>query len=501
MPKWTAKKRRAGVILHPTSLPGPYGIGELGSEAFAMLDWLERAGMQCWQLLPMVLPDPMYYSPYSGTDANCGNPLVISIDTLIKDSLLDPADAPAHVAIGDVDFAAVAEIKTPLLQKAARRLLDASAPSQSAAHSEYQGYMQFRQQHPWIEESALFDVARCSPALSQLAWWQWPQPLRLRDPAALREFAQANKDSIDEFVATQYLFDKQWKAVKAYANARQISIVGDMPIYVGGPLHRLGCPPDAFSATGQLWGSPLYRWDAHEAEGYAWWASRLKRAMQLYDETRIDHFRGFAGYWAVDASAETAMGGKWQKGPGQALFDGISARIGAVPILAEDLGVITADVVNLREYIKAPGMVVLQFAWGGGSGNVHLPHRHYENSFVYPGTHDNETAVGWFKGSANEVDKRYIANYLRSDGSDIAWDFIDACMSSVSCTCIMMMQDVMRLDNTARMNTPGVAAGNWRWRVGDSAVWKQLDKEAVDLRSVANFTGRLPYGVPEFASK
>ncbi|GAX75691.1 hypothetical protein CEUSTIGMA_g3134.t1 [Chlamydomonas eustigma] len=367
-----------------------------------------------------------------------------------------------------------------------------------------------RKLNPWIEESAVFDVARNLPELSTMAWWDWPESLRFRDPEALKTFQEEHKQAIEEFIAIQFFFDRQWKAIRAYANSKGVDIIGDMPIYVGGhsadvwsnqdlfelgptglPANVSGVPPDAFSETGQLWGSPLYKWSAHKAQNYDWWCQRMGRAMQLYDQTRIDHFRGFAGYWAVDGKAETAMGGSWCKGPGLELFTAIKAKLGAVPILAEDLGVITTDVVELRESIGAPGMVVLQFAWGGGPGNVHLPHNHYANCFVYPGTHDNETSVGWLKDSASKEDKEYLCQYLQTTGDDIAWDLLRACMNSVAATCIVMMQDVMRLDNTARMNTPGRAENNWMWRMGDSGVWAKLQKEAEDMKKIAEMSNRL----------
>eukprot|EP00798_Chlamydomonas_sp_ICE-L_P008636 gene8637-34084_t len=494
----TAGKRRSGVIVHPSSLPGPYGIGEIGPESKNLLDWMTNAGLTIWQILPMVPPDPMFYSPYSGTDANCGNPLLISIDELMRDGLLEANEHPARVPVGDVDFAAVAAEKMPKLQCAAGRLL--VDPKFAELKKEMTAW---REAHAWVEDSAMFEVARNLDGLNTMAWWDWPEDLRFRKPEALLAFAEEHKEKIDEWIALQFLFDRQWLALR---------IVGDMPIYVGGhssdvwanqalfeldpetcaPSLVSGVPPDAFSETGQLWGSPLYRWDAHKAEGYAWWISRLGRAMELFDEYRIDHFRGFAGYWAVEATAETAMGGKWMKGPGVELFDAMKEKTGAVPILAEDLGVITTDVVELREAIGAPGMVVLQFAWGGGPGNVHLPHNHYENCFVYPGTHDNETAVGWFKDSATDSDKESIVKYLKTDGRDIAWDFINSCMLSSAGTCVILMQDVMRLDNSARINTPGKAEGNWAWRMGDSGVWHQLSKEANDLQMLAEKSYRLP---------
>lgn len=501
-------KRRAGIILHPTSLPGNYGIGELGSEARAFVDWLFAAGMQLWQMLPVGPPDPMYWSPYSGTDANCGWPLLISIDELIAEGLVDEKDAPPKVPIADVDYPKVMAAKTPVLKFAAGRLLGDSKFTELKKQME-----NFRKSNPWIEESAVFDVARNLPELSQSAWWDWPEDLRFRKGDAMRKFKEQHKVAIDEFIAIQFLFDRQWQALKAYANGKGIKIVGDMPIYVGGhsadvwsnqglfeldpktgvPALVSGVPPDAFSETGQLWGSPLYKWSAHKNERYAWWCQRMGRALKLYDETRIDHFRGFAGYWSVDGKAETAMGGHWVKGPGVELFDAMKAKLGSVPILAEDLGVITTDVVQLREAIGAPGMVVLQFAWGGGPANVHLPHQHYPNCFCYSGTHDNETTVGWWQNT-QEGDREYLKFYLKTDGNDIAWVMINAAMQSVANSAVLVMQDVMRLDNSARMNTPGKAAGNWGWRMGDSGVFERLANEAVALRRLAGLANRLAPG-------
>lgn len=376
MPSWR-KGRRAGVILHPTSLPGGLGVGDLGPEAFAFVDWLHSAGAQLWQVLPLVPPDPEFFSPYSGLDANCGNPLLVSCDALATEGLLTPEDLEAARAelaskssssssssAAAVDFAAVAAVKTPLLQKAARALL--SGPRFQALRD--LGFRRWRRANPWVEDSALFDCLRKQPDLEGKAWWEWPADLRFRRDDALQAARAKHRRAIDEFAAVQFLFDRQWAALKAYANSRGVGIVGDMPIYVGGmsadvwanpglfeldaktlaPRAVSGVPPDAFSATGQLWGSPLYRWPAHAKEGYAWWASRMARHMQLFDETRVDHFRAFAGYWSVDARATTAMGGEWRKGPGKALFDALEKKLGKVPILAEDLGVITTDVVDLR---------------------------------------------------------------------------------------------------------------------------------------------------------
>lgn len=491
------KNRRAGVILHPTSLPGPYGIGEIGKEAFKFVDWVASTGMQMWQVLPLVPPETQFWSPYAGVDALCGSTLLIGIDELIEEGLLPRSSKPKKVPVGTVDYKQVQATKDPLLKKAADNLLNGSKFSSLRKEMDA-----FRSENPWVEDSALFYCLITFPADTRnQGWWFWPEPIRKREPAALAAATQLHKDDIERFIALQFLFDRQWKAVKAYADSKSVKVVGDMPIYVGGqsadvwahqelfeltpsgaPANVSGVPPDAFSETGQLWGSPLYDWPAHEREGYRWWAQRLGRSFQLYDETRIDHFRGFAGYWSVDAKAETAMGGAWKKGPGLGLFKSLSNQLGDVPIIAEDLGVITTDVNELRKAIGAPGMVVLQFAWGSGATNTHIPHNHYENSVCYPGTHDNETAVGWWKDSATPAEKAYIKKYLNVSGRDIAGDFMRESFKSVSRTSIVMLQDIMRLDNSARMNFPGTTTNNWGWRVGSGNVWSKLSKQAEEIK-------------------
>lgn len=503
-----SKDRRAGVIIHPTSLPGPHGIGEIGEEAFKLVDWLVSAGLSMWQVLPLVPPEEEFWSPYTGLDALCGSTLMISLDELVKEGLLDTADLPdlveAHLP---ADFFKVKDVKEKLLRKAADRLRQGDKFQQMREEA-----ADFRQQNPWVEDSALFyALSHYEEGLVDKAWWFWPEPIRFREKKAMAEAKEKFKDEIERFIALQYIFDKQWKAVRAYANSKGVKIVGDIPIYVGGqsadvwayqdlfelgadgqPLMVSGVPPDAFSETGQLWGSPLYDWKAHKEDGFRWWVQRLSRCFQLHDEVRIDHFRGFAGYYAVDAKAETAMDGVWKKGPGVDLFNALEKELGHAPIIAEDLGVITADVVELRENIAAPGMVVLQFAWGGGATNVHLPHNHYENSVVYPGTHDNETALGWWKDSATDVDREYLLKYLHTDGSDIAWLFIRSAFSSVSHTAIVLMQDIMRLDNSARMNLPGSTTNNWTWRIGGPDIWDKLAPEAAALKELAQTYDRLP---------
>ena len=410
----------SGVILHPTSLPTRFAVGDLGPTAHAALAWMVDAGLTAWQVLPLVPPETAFWSPYVGLDARAGAPLLLSPDALAADGLLSLADIDALAAsLADVppdrvNYERAAAAKTPLLAKAAAALR--SHPSLAPAADAW------RAAHPWVEDSALFAaLAEHEPDCVGKAWWEWHEGLRFRDETALADARTRHASSISDFTALQFLFDRQWTALKTAANAAGVAMIGDMPIYVGGhstdvwvnrPLFLLdangapaavsGVPPDAFSSTGQLWGSPLYDWPAHAAEGYAWWGARLARAASLFDVTRVDHFRGFAGYWAVPAAAATAMEGAWVAGPGADLFAAVKERVGDVPIVAEDLGVITPDVTSLRLSLSAPGMAVLQFAWGSDSANPHLPHNVAENCAVYTGEMREE---GWVERGREERDK------------------------------------------------------------------------------------------------
>ena len=518
--------RRAGVIMHPTSLPGSYGIGDMGSEAYAFVDWLAEAKMQIWQVLPLVPPGrPIpgvredYWSPYSGRDAHCGNTLIISLAELVKDGLLQSDELPhPYNTSGDVDFNKVAERNEPLIAKAATRLVE--KPDDDALKVDFNAWRARPEIEVWLKEAALFDAICKTPELLGKDWWDWPEDLRTRDAEALEKKRKMSVASIDEFCATQFLFDKQWLAIKAYANSKGIALVGDMPIYVGGhsadvwanqnlfllgsdckPTAVAGVPPDAFSEDGQLWGNPLYDWPAHETEGYSWWAGRLGRALELHDEVRIDHFRAFAAYYSIPAGASTAKTGQWLVGPGEKFFKGIEVALGGAPIVAEDLGVITEDVVALREGINAPGMVVLQFAWGDDVRSPHLLHNHYENSFCYPGTHDNETTQGWYDNQDDSTKLR-LANYAGiNDAEGAAWGFIRLGMSSVSKACVFAMQDVLSLGNEARMNTPGVADGNWAWRVGPPGAFADASAEAKKLAKLADAYQRVATTGPQASSK
>lgn len=512
--------------MHPTSLPGMFGIGDMGAEAYAFVDWLYDAKMQIWQVLPLVPPGrPIpglredYWSPYSGQNAQAGNTLIISLAELAKDGLIESSDMPHPYNMrGNVDFDKVAATNEPVIFKAARNLVARADDDELKA--KFIAWRARPEIAAWLDDAALFDAISKEPELLGKDWWDWPEDLRTRVPASLDEKKKSLAAAIDEYCATQFLFDKQWLALKAYANSKGVSIVGDMPIYVGGqsadvwanqglfqlgddckPSAVAGVPPDAFSEDGQLWGNPLYDWPAHEAEGYRWWAGRLGRALELHDEVRIDHFRAFAAYWSVPAGAETAKAGAWVVGPGETFFKGIEKAVGGAPIVAEDLGVITKDVVDLREAINAPGMVVLQFAWGGDGRVPHLPHNHYENSFCYPGTHDNETSQGWYDAQ-DDATKLKMATYANiSEGEGAAWGFIRLGMSSVSKACVFTMQDVLSLGNEARMNTPGVATGNWAWRVGPPGTFSGAGAEAKKLAKLAAAFDRVAEEGPQAPAK
>eukprot|EP00242_Pyramimonas_sp_CCMP2087_P006040 CAMPEP_0198225520 /NCGR_PEP_ID=MMETSP1445-20131203/101422_1 /TAXON_ID=36898 /ORGANISM="Pyramimonas sp., Strain CCMP2087" /LENGTH=534 /DNA_ID=CAMNT_0043905067 /DNA_START=263 /DNA_END=1867 /DNA_ORIENTATION=+ len=515
IPQTPPTGRRAGVVLHPTSLPGPYGCGEIGHEAFKFIDWLDEAHIQVWQVLPLVPPGrpipglrEAYWSPYSGEDANAGNTLLISLQSLVDMGLLPSADLPAESWSHDkCDWDYVTTVKDPLLYKAATTLLSGS---HAALKTEFQAWAAAADTAAWLEPAALFAVLCQRADLLGKNWWEWPADLRDMEPAAMAKVKEACASELEAYKVLQWLFDKQWSEVKAYANSKGIKMLGDMPIYVGGQsadvwanraLFTLksdgtaeavaGVPPDMFSADGQLWGNPLYDWQAHEKEGFAWWTRRVRRSLSLYDETRIDHFRGLAGYWAVPGTATTAKTGSWKVGPGVKLFEALEKNLGHVPIIAEDLGVITPDVNALRAEIGAPGMLVLQFAWEGGATNVHLPHNHYKQSIVYPGTHDNDTTVGWFASASDDAKKHFRQYTGMTDDSQVSWCMMRQGLSSVSDTCIICMQDVLSLDTSARFNSPGVADGNWGWRMGPR-VLKEIDEETGKLRGLVRIFDRTP---------
>lgn len=501
-----SERRRAGVVLHPTSFRGPHGIGDLGEEAFRFIDWLHDAGCSLWQVLPLVPPGRKANeegSPYSGQDANCGNTLLISLDELVKDGLLTKEELPKPVDAERVNYATVADIKDPLITKAAERLIT----SEGELKSQLEDFRRDPDISSWLEDAAYF--AAIDSSLDAFSWYEWPEPLKDRHLAALQDIYHSKEHFINVFIAEQFLFQRQWQRVRKYAQMKGISIMGDMPIYVGYhsadvwanrkhfllnrkgyPLLVSGVPPDAFSETGQLWGSPLYDWKAMEKDGFSWWIRRIRRAQNIYDEFRIDHFRGLAGFWAVPSEAKVAMVGQWKAGPGKSFFDAISRAVGKTNIIAEDLGVITEDVIQLRKSIGAPGMAVLQFGFGSDAANPHLPHNHERNQVVYTGTHDNDTIRGWWDVLPQE-EKSNVLKYLSITEDGISWAMIKVALSSVAQTAIMPMQDILRLGSSARMNIPATQFGNWGWRMPSSVSFDSLETEALQLRDMLSMYGRL----------
>lgn len=480
--------RSGGILLHPTSLPSPHGVGDLGAGARAFVRWLQAAGLTRWQVLPLVPPGPGG-SPYSSPSAMAGNPLLIDLAALVEQGFLDKADvvAPAF-SLDVIDWAGVIPWKFERLRKATQRMLATTAGRARVDR--------FLEEHPWALDHALFMALK--ERRDGQPWTAWPKELALRSLAAIETAKVELAPRILEIGAEQCLFDEQWRSLRAYCADHGVTIIGDIPIYVdldsvdvwthrdqfllsadGVPLGVSGVPPDAFTENGQLWGNPLYDWKRMKQDGHRWWIARMKRVLSLCDVVRIDHFRAFAAYWAVPYGDEDARGGAWVKGPGLAVFEDIKEALGDLPIILEDLGVITPDVEALRDATGLPGMKVLQFAFGDPDG-AYLPHNHVPNSVVYTGTHDNDTALGYWKNAPDYV-KEHIRRYLARDGSDFVWDLIRTCFASVGHTAIVPMQDVLALDSGARMNMPGSDSGNWAWRVRDGAFHENLSSRLRDL--------------------
>jgi 4-alpha-glucanotransferase len=488
--------RSAGLLLHPTSLPGPEAIGDLGVEAEHFVDFLESAGQRLWQVLPLGPVGPGD-SPYAGTSAFAGNPLLVSLARLAEDGL-DVGDPPRRTSYR-TDYGRAAAEKWPRLRRA---LADFRADRERVAELD-----SFREQHRgWLEDYALFTAIK--EAHGGAGWTSWPEPLAHRDPTALARFRSEHGDAVELQEVVQLLFERQWAAVKAYANRRGVRIMGDVPIFVahdsadvwahpelfhldraGQPTIVAGVPPDYFSPTGQLWGNPIYRWDVLAQDGYRWWVERFRRVLGQVDLVRVDHFRGFAAHWSVPAGEKTAIKGRWQKAPGLQLFKAVERGLGDdLPIVAEDLGTITPDVVALLDKLGFPGMKVLQFAFGDKPDNPYLPHNFRPNAVVYTGTHDNDTTVGWY--AALKPDERHrVRTYLQSDGDEIAWDMIRLALGSVADTAIAPLQDVLSLETESRMNTPGRGEGNWTWRFHAGQLSDDL---AVRLRALTEMFNRLP---------
>ncbi len=473
--------RSSGILLHPTSLPGPHGLGDLGPEALRFVDFLAAAGQRVWQVLPLT-PTGYGDSPYQCFSAFAGNPLLVSPDLLLEDGLLARGDLPAVSASGHgpVDYGAVIPQRWQWLARAAEAL--ASRPALEAEFGEW------RAGQAWLPEYARFMAIK--DAHDGRAWADWDAPLRRREPAALAEASRRLAPRIRLHEVAQWLFHRQWARVRAHAHARGIAIMGDAPIFVsydsadlwarpdlffldaeGRPEIVAGVPPDYFSELGQKWGNPLYRWDRLEAEGFAWWIDRVRTQLQTVDRLRLDHFIGFHNYYEIPADSPDARKGQWRPGPGSALFGALEAALGPLPVVAEDLGEVTPEVFALRDRHGFPGMRVLTFAFGSGPENPFLPHRlESPHAVVYTGSHDNDPVAAWW-ASASEAERAHVREYLGHDAADIAWDLIRLGSATVADTFVTQMQDVLGLGREARMNLPGRPDGNWQWRLrpGDAS--------------------------------
>ena len=491
--------RAAGILLHPTSLPGAHGSGDFGAAAYRFVDWLASAGQSRWQILPLG-PTGLGNSPYMSPSAFAGNPLLIDLEKLAQRGWLDAAELMPDSAFDArrVDFERVIPWRMSRLALAAKRF------ATSAAGADRDALHAFCERHAkWLADYTLFmAIADTQPGRS---WCDWDTGLAQRDPAALREAGAEHAERVAFHAFCQWRFFEQWQRLKAYANDRGVRIVGDAPIFIahqsaevwsrpelfeldarGASTVVAGVPPDYFSATGQRWGNPLYRWTAHATDGYAWWIERIRHAFELADIVRIDHFRGFAQYWEIEAAEPTAVGGHWRPGPGAALFDAIAQALGPLPIIAEDLGLITPDVVALRKRFDLPGMLVLQFAFDGKTDNPYLPHNHRADGVVYTGTHDNDTTAGWWRQASTD-ERAQACAYLDTDGAQMPWTLIRAALASVAATAIIPLQDVLGLDTASRMNLPGQAEGNWTWRF--EAAQLQI-RHATRLAELSRLYGR-----------
>ncbi len=482
--------RRSGILLHPTSLPGGTGIGDLGAEAHRFVDFLAETGQSLWQVLPL---GPTGYgdSPYQCFSAFAGNALLISLEALANDGWLTPRDLERSPKFSArrIEYGPLIEFKSRLLWKAFDNFKAEASPAEKEEFERFS-----HGARSWLEPYALFRSIKDHHRGK--SWTDWDAHLRERDDVALHFWGENHAREIEAHKFVQFTFFRQWVSLARYANAKGIQIIGDVPIFVahdsadvwshpelfhldqqGRPTKVAGVPPDYFSATGQLWGNPIYRWDVIANDGYAWWIDRIRATLQLVDILRLDHFRGFQACWTVPAGETTAVHGRWEAGPGVHLFDAIRKALGDLPIIAEDLGFITEDVHQLRQTLGFPGMRILQFAFGTDpQADSFRPYNYPQDCVVYTGTHDNDTTVGWFNSvgagestrSRAEVDqeRKFLLGYLGTNGSEINWDFIRLALSSVARIAIIPLQDVLGLDSEARMNVPARESGNWAWRFG-----------------------------------
>ena len=494
--------RSSGILLHITSLPSHGGIGDLGPAAYDFANFLHMAGQGIWQVLPLS-PTGYGHSPYSAISAMAGNPLLVSLEVLrdwgwISSQKLEDQPAPASGA--HVDFDAVIAYKLPLLQEAAANFL---RERKGAQWDDYQRFCTAKQQ--WLDDYVDFVVLR--QAHANALWTNWPAALAHREPGAMVAFREQYAEARAVEKVIQFAFEQQWQYLRAYCAERNIRMMGDVAIFVsfdsadvwrypemfelradGTPERVAGVPPDYFSATGQRWGNPLYRWDRLQQAGFPWWIERMRRASELYDMTRLDHFRGFEAYWAIPGEEETAVNGKWVKAPGHALFSTLRDRLGELPFVAEDLGLITSGVEALRMAFAFPGMCILQFGFGNRGAHNYLPHSFERNTVVYTGTHDNDTTLGWWRNGSTAEERAAVEAYLCPGADGPVWALIRAAAVSVADMCLFPLQDVLGLGSEARMNVPSAAAGNWSWRYDQQAATAEIANKLRAITDVADRT-------------
>lgn len=479
--------RTSGILMHISSLPSPYGIGTMGKEARKFVDFLDKAGQTYWQILP-ICPTSYGDSPYQSFSSFAGNPYFIDLDYLCKDKLLTKKECLSYEWGGNpefVEYGTLYENRFPLLKKAYQRFKKA-LPADFADFCE--------KNSDWLDDYALFMALK--DANGGVAWFEWEKDLKLRKPSAIEKAKEEFADDVEFWKMLQYLFFKQWTELKAYANEKGIQIIGDVPIYVAGdsadvwanpgqfyldenldPIDVSGCPPDAFSDDGQLWGNPLFRWDAMKKDGYTWWTKRIKAMSELYDVVRIDHFRGFDSYYAIPAKDKTARNGEWREGPGMDLFNALERKLGRLNIIVEDLGYLTPSVKQLLKDTGFPGMKLIQFAFDSREESDYLPHTYQKNCVVYTGTHDNDTIMGWFKTAPKESVK-YAKEYLRLNKEEgYNWGTMKAVWGCVGDMAIVPMQDILGIGSEGRMNTPSTLGMNWKWRAVDGQITSALAKK------------------------
>ncbi len=491
--------RKSGILVHPTSFPSDYGIGDLGCGAYHFIDFLERSKQKIWQILPL---GPTGYgdSPYQSFSSFAGQPLIISPNRLKDMGLLKDDDLSNKPFFDprNIDYGPLIQYKNGLLRKAYGYFKECTQATQNAFN------IFCEKESLWLDDYALFMA--CKDYHDGRMWTLWEDEIARPTDETKKRWADKLQNDVVYYKFLQFIFYKQWFELKQYANDRGIQIIGDIPIFVafdssdvwannelfyldskGNPTSVAGVPPDYFSATGQLWGNPLYRWEAHQKDGYQWWINRVSYSLKLVDILRIDHFRGFEAYWAIPYGAENAINGEWQKGPSKDLFNAFIRAFGkALPIIAEDLGVITPEVEDLRDSFNLPGMKILQFGFENIEENQFLPHHYITHSVCYSGTHDNDTSLGWYN-KASEQSKDKVRRYMNTDANSISWDFIRTCFGSASETAVVPLQDVMELDSEARMNIPGVAAGNWKWRYTYDMLGEHL---SCQLKCITELYGR-----------